>query len=287
MIERIYLEISNICNLKCAFCPPLERERRTMSIDDVATVLKKIKGRVKYVYLHLMGEPLLHSHLGEILSLFKENGVPVCITTNGTLLKSRAEMLIKNADIIHKVSLSLHALEGNGVVDKAYFDEYMDTAVSFAKRIAPLGTYTVFRLWNEDTLDRAGQNSLNFKIKDRLSVDFAEPWQARRGGVGYRLDKNIFLEYAGIFTWPIESEATPTECGRCHGLSQQIGILADGTVVPCCLDSEGQIALGNIFESSLEAILATERARAILCGFNEGKFTEPLCQKCTYARRFK
>ena len=287
MLERIYLEISNICNLKCSFCPPLKRERRRMSIDEVATALEKIKGRAKYVYLHLMGEPLLHSELEGILALFKAADIPVCITTNGTLLKDRKELLFKYSDIIHKISVSLHALEGNGRAEQSCFDEYMDTVIAFAKDIAPRGTYTVFRLWNEDTEARLGQNSLNSDIVKRLKAYFPDPWQARRGGAGYRLDKNIFLEYAGIFTWPIESGAEPTECGRCHGLSQQIGILADGTVVPCCLDSEGEIALGNIFKSSLEAILATERARAILCGFNEGKFTEPLCQKCTYARRFK
>ncbi len=287
MLERIYLEISNICNLKCSFCPPLKRARRRMDINELTSVIEKIKGRVRYVYLHLMGEPLLHPFLEEILSAFKEQGVPVCITTNGTLLKDRKELLLKYSDIIHKISVSLHALEGNGRAEQSYFDEYMDTVIAFAKDIAPRGTYTVFRLWNEDTEARLGQNSLNSDIIKRLKADFADPWQERRGGVGYRLDKNIFLEYAGIFTWPIESEAEPKECGRCHGLSQQIGILADGTVVPCCLDSEGEIALGNILKSSLEEILSSVRAKKIIKGFNEGKFTEPLCQKCTYARRFK
>ena len=64
-------------------------------------------------------------------------------------------------------------------------------------------------------------------------------------------------------------------------------MLADGTVVPCCLDHEGDIALGNIFEGSMEEILASERASAIYEGFRDHRATEELCRKCGYARRFK
>ena len=67
----------------------------------------------------------------------------------------------------------------------------------------------------------------------------------------------------------------------------QIASLADGTVVPCCLDSEGEIALGNLFETDMETILSSPRARAMREGLTAGKMIEPLCQKCTYARRFR
>lgn len=283
MLERIYVEIGNICNMSCSFCPGTKRERRQMTLREFSEVAEKVKGYVKYLYLHLMGEPLLHNQLGEIIDVSAKNALAVCITTNGTLLRKSGEKLIQRAEKIHKICISLHSFEGNEL--DALSDGYLETAVEFAKKISQKGSYVVFRLWNVDSAEAVGKNSRNSEIESYLKRKFPDEWQARRSG--FRLSKNIFLEYDGVFVWPTESEAPPREAGFCHGALSQLGILVNGDVVPCCLDSEGEIVLGNIFLQSMEEILHAPRLKTMVEGFNKGEMREDLCKKCSYAKRFK
>ena len=57
--RKIYLETSNVCNLRCAFCPGTKREKRRMSLDEFRFYADCVKGYADYLYFHLMGEPLL------------------------------------------------------------------------------------------------------------------------------------------------------------------------------------------------------------------------------------
>lgn len=282
MLERIYIEIGNICNLSCSFCQGTKKAPRQMSEAEFSLVLDRIKGHTKYIYLHVMGEPLLHPQLDSLLKIAESHKLPVCITTNGTLLNKNGHILAENSNIIHKVSISLHAPEGNGISD---LENYLSSAVDFAKSASQKGIYIVFRLWNRDSVEGRGENRENPRIEEFLQSSFTEEWQNRPRG--FRIAQNVFLEYDGLFTWPASSTAEAVSDGFCHGLSTQLAILADGSVVPCCLDANGEIELGNIFDTSLDEILSKERAKAIKEGFALGKFTEPLCQKCTFARRFK
>ncbi len=284
MLDRIYVEIGNVCNLRCSFCPTPKRKKAQMTPTDFAVICEKIKDHTKYIYLHVMGEPLLHPQLDELLTIAAKSSLRVCITTNGTLLKNVREMLLRHAETLHKVSISLHCIEGNEGANLS-MDEYLSECFDFAKCAAEAGIFTVFRLWNLDENGREGANAQNEHIETALRASFDEEWTSHRAG--FRLQKNVFLEYAGIFTWPVESTAAPEVRGRCHGMVDQFAILVDGSVVPCCLDSEGEITLGNIFSQTLDEILASERAVTISEGLKCGKLTEALCQKCTYARRFK
>ncbi len=283
MIERIYVEIGNICNLSCSFCPGTKRPKRQMSAEEFERVARKIQTHAKYIYLHLMGEPLLHRELGEIIDIAGKYNLPVCITTNGTLLSQKSEILFENAKNIHKICISLHAPEGNE--NSPFANNYLQNAVKFAKKSASLGTFVVFRLWNMDSEKNKGKNRENEKIENALKAEFKEEWTRRRNG--FRLSKYIFLEYDEIFSWPIENEGEISDDGTCHGVRSQLGILADGTVVPCCIDSEGSIVLGNIFEDTMEKIVNSERFQNMKRGFEERKMVEPFCQKCSFARRFK
>ncbi len=282
MFERIYVEIGNICNLNCSFCAGTKREKRQMTPEEFREIIKKIKPYTKSVYLHVMGEPLIHKNLGEIIEILREYSLSASITTNGTLLKEKGSLLISNADVIHKVSVSLHSAEGSGTEK---FDDYLEDALSFSKKAAEVGVFMVFRLWNKDSAEGQGKNKENGKIEKFLRENFLSEWQVRPKG--FRLDKKIFLEYDGIFTWPAKSSAEEKEEGFCHGLINQLAILVDGTVTPCCLDSEGEINLGNIFKRDLEEILSGDTAQKITLGFKAGNFTHPLCKKCTFARKFK
>lgn len=283
MFQRIYVEIGNVCNLHCSFCPSTSREPRRMTASEFRTVCGRLSGHTEYIYLHVMGEPLFHPELCALLDIAKEFGYKTCITTNGTLLPTLEKELIARADAIHRISISLHCIEGNGAENA--MENYLKNCISFAKKAAEAGIYTVFRLWNLDSEEGSGANKENALIEETIKREFTDEWQKRWSG--FRVARNIFLEYAGLFTWPSESTAEAQEDGYCHGLCDQIAVLADGTVVPCCLDSEGAMPLGNIFKSELSEILSGKRAVRMREGFENGKMTEDTCKKCTYARRFK
>lgn len=283
MLQRAYVEIGNVCNLRCSFCPTLRRPPRQMSAEEFRTVAEKLQGVTKTLYLHVMGEPLCHPELEEILRIAGEMGYRICVTTNGTLLRARGTALLSFAPYIHRISISLHCMEGNGAEES--LAAYLSGVLDFARRSAALGIYTVFRLWNLDAEGRTGANRENETVEAALRSAYPEPWQKRWSG--WRVGENTFLEYAGIFTWPTESTADAEEDGTCHGLMDQIAVLADGTVVPCCLDAEGDIPLGNLFETDMDTILSSPRATAMREGFAAGRMTEDLCRRCTYARRFR
>lgn len=282
MFDRVYVEIGNICNLKCSFCPGTKRDGRQMSENEFRTVCEKLLGHTENLFFHVMGEPLLHPKFVSFLDIAGEYGYRVHITTNGTLLRQVGEEIIKRAHTVSRVSISLHAPEGNG--KENIISGYLDGVIGFAKDFADRGSFAVFRLWNLDTAERAGENSSNGLIESRLRAEYPDEWIKRYSG--YRIGKNTFLEYDGIFTWPSESCAADKENGTCHALRKQIAILADGTVVPCCLDSEGLMPLGNIFEEEIDAILQGKMAKSMRDGFIKGKMMHPVCKKCTYARRF-
>ena len=283
MFKRVYVEIGNICNLNCSFCPTLKRAPLQMTAGQFEYICRSLKGFTDSLFLHVMGEPLLHKEFEDILDIASSYGYKINITTNGTLIKEKEDAILKYAHNIHKISYSLHSFEAN---QKGYdIDEYLDNIIDFAKKSANKGIYNVFRLWNLDTKEKSGANLKNEYIETKLHSHFPEEWQRRWSG--YRLTQNIFLEYDGIFTWPTESVTDCGEEGFCHGLLDQIAILSDGTVVPCCLDSEGEINLGNIFNEPLIKIVSSERTVKMRENLLKGKLSENLCRKCTYANRFK
>lgn len=273
--SKIYLEISNLCNLSCAFCPGTHRQKKALSKEEFSTLLPKIRSYTDFLYFHLMGEPLLHPKLELFLELAGEAGFKVILTTNGTLLPKQQTMLL-NAPALHKVNISLHAFEANDLA--VPFQDYLTGCFEFGK--AAEGKKLIsYRLWNQ-----GGQDEKNDEILATMKEFFPEPWVEERRGP--RIGQRIYLEYGDKFDWPDLSAADGGEGVFCHGLRDQLGILCDGTVVPCCLDHEGDIALGNLFHQSMEEILESPRAKAIYEGFSQRKAVEELCRKCGYARRF-
>lgn len=222
-----------------------------------------------------MGEPLCHPKLSRFLDYASEFGFKVILTTNGTLLKKQQDILL-NAPALHKINISLHAFEANDLAIP--FEEYLHNCFCFGTN-AQGKKLVVYRLWNN-----GGADKKNEQILSTMKQYFPELWQEDRRGV--RIGNRIFLEYGDKFDWPDLNALEGSSHVFCYGLRDQIGILCDGTVVPCCLDHEGDIALGNLFEQSLEEILESPRAKAISQGFTNRTACEELCRKCGYARRF-
>ena len=250
-----------------------------MTLEEFEYVAKSVKEFTDFVYFHLMGEPLLHPHLEEFIDIASNNGLKVCLTTNGTLLKEKSDLLISKINQIHKISISLQAQEANGSL--LNLDEYLTNCFDFGKKIEGK-TILVYRLWNE-----GGQNKSNPKIIDAMRKAFAGEWIKHKAGE--TIGNKVFLENGDKFDWPNADNTPLSDKTRffCYGLKDQIGILSNGTVVPCCLDSEGVINLGNIFESDLGEIINSERATRICEEFKNGKAAEALCQSCGYATRFQ
>lgn len=274
MYNKVYVEITNICNMNCSFCHGHKREPGLMSIEEFSIILEKLKEQTKYIYYHLMGEPLTHPLLPEFVKLAGESGYKSIITTNGTLLKKCGDELL-NAGI-HKINISLHSFE-NG--DYENHSNYIKNIADFSKKAADKGVIVVLRLWNKGADFDRNDTTLSL-LKENISGDWVENTR------GLKMRDKIFLEWGERFQWPDKDAEIKGSKYFCYGLKDQFGILCDGTVVPCCLDSDGVINLGNIFTDDINSILNSKRATNIVEGFKCGKASEDLCKKCGYAQRF-
>ena len=272
--KKVYIEISNICNLSCSFCPGTKRAPKIMEPDEFKTVIKKVAPFTDYVYFHLLGEPLLHPNLKDYLNICEEHGLKVIITTNGTLLNKQGDVLLKS-DSHYKTVISLHSFEANL---NQNFDEYINDCLNYAKA-AEGEKIVVLRLWNN-----GGEDKLNREILQKIETRFPAPWRETRGGK--QIDNNIYIQFGDRFDWPDIENQTLNETAFCYGMRDQIGVLCDGTVVPCCLDNNGEINLGNILNTDLDDIINSPRALNIYNGFSNRKACEELCKKCSFARKF-
>ena len=244
-----------------------------MTEEEFSSLLPRLRPWTDFLYFHLMGEPLCHPLLERFLALAGEAGFKVILTTNGTLLPKRQEMLLRSP-ALHKVNVSLHAFEVNDL--SISFEDYLKGCFAFGK--AAEGRVIVsYRLWNS-----GGADTRNDDILRTMEQYFPRPWREQR--MGPRIGEKVFLQHGEKFDWPdLEADELSSHV-FCYGLKDQIGVLCDGTVVPCCLDHDGNIALGNLFEQDMDEILNAPRTRAIQEGFACGKASEELCRKCGYAQ---
>ena len=272
--RKVYVEISNMCNLKCSFCPGTKRPGRRMTAEEFEGILPKLRPYTDYLYFHLMGEPLCHPELENFLALAHQAGFQVILTTNGTLIGKVGQVLLKSPGL-HKINFSVHAFEANAF--HFTLEDYVQSLCDFGKQA---GCLTVYRLWN-----RGGEDRKNEEILSVLHRNYPGDWVQER--LGIRLADKTYLEYGDRFQWPELGGSEENAPVFCYGLRDQLGVLCDGTVVPCCLDHEGDIPLGNLFRQDLQEILDSPRAKAIYEGFSGRKAVEPLCKTCGYARKFQ
>lgn len=287
--KKVYVEITNRCNLKCSFCPPGTRAPKIIALDEFKHILAEIKPYSDYIYLHVKGEPLSHPQIDEFLDLAEESGIKVNITTNGTLIK-RAQDKIIDKKAFRQINFSLHSFDGD--VDKIEKDDYLKNILDFTKRSLALNnTYISLRLWNFHQGNKnQDQMEGNRRIIDQIERYFDLDYRIEDKlvpGRGLKLRDRLYLNTDLEFKWPELSDTEENESGFCYGLRSQIGILADGTVIPCCLDGEGVVNLGNIFTTSLKEILEGKIATSIYEGFKNKKAIVELCRKCTFKDKFK
>ena len=283
--KKIYIEITNICNLSCSFCPKTSRKQEFMSCEKFESIIKEINPLTEYLYFHLMGEPLLHLELEKLLAIAERYNKRVVITTNGTLISKRQDILLKSK-AIYKIVFSLHSFEANS--SEISMEEYLSNIISFCKSADNTGIITAMRLWNFDKNELKGENSLNDEILEVISkaFDIEKPDTDKLiGNRGLKLADRIYLQTAQRFEWPDKDKDIITDKIFCYGLRDHFGIQVDGTVVPCCLDNNGEIPLGNIFKEKINDILKSEKTQNIFNGFSNRQACEELCKRCDFVTK--
>lgn len=273
--KKIYVEVTNVCNFSCSFCFKSFRDKRFVSPEDFSATLVRIRPYTDYIYLHVLGEPLLHPQIELLLEIAHKQGFKVNLTTNGSLLRSKRKIL--ELGYIRQYNVSLHDAAEN--VKKENLDSYIDEVLDFASQEAER-SYFSLRLWNKGAEDVAMFNRfcLN-KINDFFCLDITEKDLLETRNI--KLAPHIFLQNAARFSWPGEKELNITNRG-CYALKDHIAILSDGTVVPCCLDADASIPLGNILTENLDDILKKERVVNMLNGFRNKVVTEDICRNCGF-----
>ena len=271
--RKIYIEITNNCNLNCSFCSKVNRKKKYMSLEEYEKILNKIKDYTSYIYLHVKGEPLLHSKVIEMIKLAEQYKLKVNLTTNGVLFDKYAKELGQCTNL-NKINFSLHS-ENNK-------DNYLDDIFGNIKFLSKKTT-VIYRLWTlkDNELDKKSTEIVD-KIKGfyNLSTEIVERIKKEKN---IKIKSTIYVDKDNEFEWPtINSHKS---CGFCYALKTHIAILVDGTVVPCCLDSDGMINLGNIFDNSLEDIIDSEKYRKLKESFQKRKPIELLCQSCTFKEK--
>ncbi len=285
--HRVHIEVTNICGLACSFCPPKLQPTQTMTLAFFEKVLIELQPYTKTLALHVMGDPLTLSNLVEYLELAHMHGFEVELTTSGYYLKKTPiEVLFHKA--VRQLNISLNSYNKNSL--HLSFDEYIHAVfVACSKKVQNYPKpFINLRVWNlDDARSEAPYNASLFeKIEDFFGIKIDAQAIYKEKIKSLRVAPKILLHFDSYFEWPSLSSTHESD-GFCYGLKSHIAILANGSVVPCCLDSEGVITLGNLHETPLQEVLNSSRAQAIIDGFSKDKAVEELCKKCTYKERFK
>lgn len=264
MYKKVYIEITNNCNLNCDFCIKNTRPHKYMSIEDFKNILSKLNGYTKYLYFHILGEPLLHPKINEFIDIASKN-YKINITTNGYLIKN-----IINNKHIRQLNISLHSYNEKY---KISLNDYMNNIFNTIDILREY-TYISLRLWTKSKYSESILEMINKRYNTNLKINTLKN--------NTTITKNIFISINKEFIWPDLNNSYYNEIGTCYALTNHIGILVDGTIIPCCLDSKGIINLGNIYKDDLNDVINSKRYQTMLNGFKNNKKCEELCKKCKF-----
>jgi len=261
MYKKVYLEVTNNCNLDCSFCIKNYRDKKFITIDEYKLVLDKLKSYTKFLYLHVAGEPLLHPKINELINLASKDYF-VNITTNGYLIKR-----IQNNYNVRQINISLHSFSDKY---KITLDRYLEDICEVIDKLHTT-TYFSLRFWVNNNCNKNIIQYLNNRYKTNIKLE-----------TGFKVTHNVFISINKEFIWPTLDNDYYNDSGTCYALKDHIGILVNGDIIPCCLDLNGVIKLGNIYNDNLDVVIKSERYINMLEGFKKNKKCEELCKKCNF-----
>lgn len=262
MYKNVYVEITNTCNLSCDFCIKNKRNNKFMSINEFEIILKKLKGLTNYLYLHVLGEPLLHPNINELINLAVTYNYKINITTNGYLI----DKIIDNKNI-NMINISLHSYNEKYNIPLYV---YLNNIFKVVDKLIKNNTLVNLRLW------------VNNKYNNEIIKQINEYYHTNIKLEKCTIKKNLYLDFNKNFIWPDLNNNYYNKSGKCYGLITHFGILVDGTIIPCCLDSKGIINLGNIFNNNINEILNSNRCINMINNFKNNKKVEELCKHCKF-----
>ena len=300
-MNAVYIEITNVCNLNCSFCPcgkgysdNPQGKRDFMSSELFERCIAESATVAENVYFHVLGEPTLHPGFGLFLKKLESTTLKLNLTTNGTTI-ARTGKLILASPAVRQVNFSTHAYaELTPEIASRHLQDVLDFC-KLANAERP-DLYINLRLWNvgddaSDTWNRILISKVNEAFGNASSG--AEPRQqislehfcSRHKS--FPVVGRIYLHQDSRFEWPeLDERRAKSTAGSCRALDTHIAILHDGRVVACCLDHSGQITLGHIADQSLAEILESPAANSLREGFEKHELRHPLCQSCTFCKRF-
>jgi len=257
-----------------------------MSLAFFESVVLQAKAFTREIACHVVGDPLTLGNLREYLDVLHRHQMRAILTTSGYFMKKHTtETLFHPA--LKQINISLNAFNKNDT--RISFEQYMEPILALVHQKVQMKKeiFINLRIWNlDEVMSEAVFNQKLFRLLEKefdctLDLQSLNPQENK----SLRLVHKVRLHFDHYFEWP-SLENPLYGHGSCQGLDSHIGILANGDVVPCCLDSEGVMLLGNLTQSSLEAILQTKRAQAMRKGFSQGVCSEEMCLRCAYKDRF-
>lgn len=283
----MHIEITNICNLKCSFCPPKIKPSGTMSLEKFDDINKQLKPFTKELAYHIVGDPLVLSNLNDYLNISLKHELKVNITTTANNINTKHYKALMN-DTIKQINFSINSYNANS--HKKSLDEYLNPILDFIEYAQNLQHeyFINLRIWNLDEDKSAKQ--FNKQVFDRVNtrfssnIDIEDIYLNRPKNI--KIARKVFFNFDEYFNWPSLENDFVSDKGFCYGLDSHFGILTSGDVVPCCLDQNACINLGNTNDTPLLDILSSQRVKTIQSGFKKGIVVEELCQKCDYRTRF-
>lgn len=269
MIKRIYLEITDACNLNCPFCTN-KKGHSFLSFQEIERYVKEIKEITPYIYLHVLGEPLLHPDFSKILDLLDKEEMQLQLVTNGTLLSNYPDLLTHSC--LRKLSISLHSVN-DLKIDDSYFTNI--NRLIDAKRNCTLE----LRFYNPSELKPHLLAYLH-ELKEIFN-----PKETTKSGSLF-LKEKTYIYFEDFFHWPMINDPFISDYGQCLGGKSMLAILHNGDVTLCCLDPKGHNTIGNLNEKSLKQILASDLYRNYLKELQDNHLIFKLCKNCSYRKRF-
>lgn len=261
--KKIYLEITNSCNLSCSFCIQNKRKKKYLTLDEFKTIIDKLEPYTDYLYFHVLGEPLMHPYINDFINIASKK-FNIQITTNGYMINK-----IETNTNIRQINISLHSFDEKY---KISLETYMNNIFKTVDKLIENNTYISLRLW----VINSNQSKIVEMINKHYNCEIDLTKQS------FKINKYLYIKQFHEFIWPDLNNDYYKESGTCYALRDHIGILVDGTIVPCCLDTKGTINLGNIYENDLETIINSDRVKTMLEGFQQNKKKEELCKHCSF-----
>ncbi|MGL2390909.1 radical SAM/SPASM domain-containing protein [Helicobacter pylori] len=277
LFKKIYVELSDICGLQCSFCPNPKNIRGVMPLKLFEKVCKEVAPLTPIITLHVLGDPCKLKNLNRYLSTAKRFSLKVDLVTSGVYLHDFETLL---QDAIYQISISLDA--GLDHHNKLNQHRYIQKILEFCRYKFEKNSEVFLNLRIQDgTLDKH-QNL----IKPFLESFECVSLEGLKSQGRVRLFKKSFLNIQKTFKWPNLNAPNPlnqkSKIPYCYGLIKQVAILSNGVVVPCCMDTQAHINLGNLNHMPLKDILNSQKSIAIKTHFLNGEALELLCKNCSY-----